>query len=219
MVRHLFAAAFLIAAFFSPTLADSGKLEPLGAFTDSTASAALKKNLEEKGVRITLPDGTVIADLWWRKALPTHAKTEVSGAIYTEIQESAVLAVVSFPKLVTDFRGQDIKPGAYTLRYALHPLDGNHMGISPYRDFVLLTPVAEDPNPDAQYKFEELVKLSAKTTGTKHPAMWSLLAPEAKTFPSLSENEHGHMVLTATVKTAAGAELPVAVVVKGQAEQ
>jgi hypothetical protein len=219
MVRNGLAAVILLVLLSLNGLADSGKVEPLGAFTDAAASDSVKKALEDKGQRILLPDGTVVCEIWFRKTLPTHPKTDVSGAIYNQINDSAVIAVVTFPKPATDFRGQDIKPGAYTLRYALHPVDGNHMGISPYRDFILLTPVAEDQNVEAQFKFEELVKLSAKTTGTKHPAMWSLVSADAKTFPSLSENEHSHLVLTAKVKTSAGAELPIAFVVKGQAEQ
>jgi hypothetical protein len=219
MFRKFAATAILLIIGSLSIFADGGKIEPLGAFTDATASDSVKKSLEEKGQRVLLPDGTVVCEIWLRKTLPTHAKTDVSGAIYTEINDSAVIGVVSFPKLSTDFRGQDIKAGAYTMRYALHPVDGNHMGISPYRDFILLTPVAEDQNVEAQYKFEELVKLSAKTTGTKHPSMWSLVSPDAKTFPSLSENEHSHLVFTAKVKTSAGADLPIAFVVNGKAEQ
>jgi hypothetical protein len=220
MLRKVFAASILLVIFTFTVLADSGKVEATGAFTDASASESVKKALEEKGYRVSLPDGTVVCDIWLRKAVPTHQKTDVSGAIYTEISDSAVIGVVSFPKLVTDFRGQDVKAGAYTLRYTLHPIDGNHMGISPYRDFLLLTPVAEDQNVEAQYKFEELVKLSAKTIGAKHPAMWSLVAAEGKpTAPVLSENEHSHLVFTTKLKTSTGAELPLAFVVKGQAEQ
>jgi hypothetical protein len=220
MLRKFLSAMILLASISFSGFADSGKIEPIGAFTGAGASDALKKAVAEKGYRVTLADGSVVCEIWMRKTLPTQEKTDVSGAIYTEMKDSAVIAVVSFPKLVTDFRGQDVKAGAYTLRYTLHPVDGNHMGISPYRDFLLLTPVADDQNVDAQYKFEDLVKLSARTTGTKHPAMWSLVAAEAKSAtPTLSENEHNHLVFTIKVKNAKGAEIPLAFVVKGMAEQ
>lgn len=220
MLRKFLATPVLLAIIAISVFADSGKVEAIGAFADAGASDSLKKAVEEKGYRVTLPDGAVVCELWLRKALPTHEKTDVSGAIYTEINDSAIIGVVSFPKPVTDFRGQDVKAGAYTLRYALHPVDGNHMGISPYRDFLLLTPVADDQNADAQYPFADLVKLSAKTIGAKHPAMWSLVAAEAKTAaPVLSEDDHGHLVFTAKVKTGKGADFPLAFVVKGQAEQ
>jgi hypothetical protein len=220
MLRKFLTASFLLAILSLTAFADGGKVEAVGAFANPAAADSLKKAVEEKGYRVTLPDGAVVCEIWLRKALPTHEKTDVSGAIYTEINDSAVIGVVSFPKPVTDFRGQDVKAGAYTLRYALHPVDGNHMGISPYRDFLLLTPVADDQNVDAQYKFEELVKLSAKTIGAKHPAMWSLVAAESKpATPTLSENDHGHTVFTAKVKTAKGGDYGLAFVVKGQAEQ
>jgi hypothetical protein len=220
MLRKFLRAAILLAILSLTVFADGGKVQAVGAFADPAAADSLKKAVEEKGHRVILPDGSVVCDIWLRKALPTHEKTDVSGAIYTEINDSAVIAVVSFPKPVTDFRGQDVKPGAYTLRYALHPVDGNHMGISPYRDFLLLTPVADDQNVEAQYKFDELVKLSAKTIGAKHPAMWSLVAAEAKpAAPTLSENDHGHTVFTAKVKTSKGGDYGLAFVVKGQAEQ
>jgi hypothetical protein len=220
MLQKFLAAPILLALLSLTAFAEGGKVEAIGAFADPAAADSLKKSLEEKGLRVTLADGAVLCDIWFRKALPTHEKTDVSGAIYTEINDSAVIAVVAFPKPVTDFRGQDVKAGAYTLRYALHPVDGNHMGISPYRDFLLLTPVAVDQNVEAQYKFEELVKLSAKTIGAKHPAMWSLVAAESKpATPTLSENDHGHTVLTAKVKTSKGVDYGVSFVVKGQAEQ
>ncbi len=220
MLRKFLATTILLASISFSAFADGGKIETIGALAGTGVSDSVKKAVAEKGYRVTLPDGSVVCEIWLRKTLPTQEKTDISGAIYTEISESAVIAVVSFPKLVTDFRGQDVKAGAYTLRYTLHPTDGNHMGISPYRDFLLLTPVADDQNVDAQYKFEDLMKLSAKTTGTKHPAMWSLVAAEAKSAaPTLSENEHGHLVFTVKVKNAKGAELPLAIVVKGMAEQ
>ncbi|HEY7544886.1 MAG TPA: hypothetical protein VID27_08390, partial [Blastocatellia bacterium] len=134
----------------------SAKLEPIGAFADAAASDSLKGAIEEKGYRVLMDDGSVVCELWLRKTLPASAKRDVSGAIYTEIPDSALIGVISFPKGGGDFRGQGIKAGAYTLRYALHPIDGNHLGISPVRDFLVMIPVAEDKDVDAQYKFEDL---------------------------------------------------------------
>ena len=154
-----------------------------------------------------------------RKSVPTRAKTDVAGAIYTAIQDSAAVGVISFPKGGADFRGQAIKPGAYVMRYALHPTDGNHMGISPVRDFLLLVPVGGDQNVDAQYKFEELIKLSLKTSATNHAAPLSLVSAEGKTaFPSVFENEHGHLGFATKIKTSNG-EMPIAFIVKGVVDQ
>ena len=219
MVRKSFIQFLILFLMPLPVLAEGGKLESIGAFTAAKVSDSLYKSIEEKGNRILLADGTILCEIWMRKVLPVEAKKEISGSTYSEVIESAIVAVISFPKIARDFRGQDIKPGAYTLRYALHPTDGNHMGISPYRDFLLLTPISDDQNPDARYKFDELTKMSAKTTSSNHPSAFSLVVAERREGPRLSVNDHEHLVFSTSVKTSTGTDLPVAFVVKGVAEQ
>lgn len=218
MLRAVLGLVFTLLIVPASAFADSGKVEATGACSEQGASESVRKALESKGSRVTLPDGTVACEIWLRNALPA-GKTEAPGAMYKSLGESALIGVITFAKAASDFRGQSIKPGAYTLRYALHPADGNHLGISPIRDFLVLIPVTLDQNPDAQYKFEELVKMSAKASGTNHPAVISLVLPEGKPAPSLVENEHGHLIFTSKIKSQSGADVPIAFVVKGVAEQ
>ena len=198
--------------------AADGKLEPTGAYADPGASDALKKSLEPKGSRISLADG-VYCDIWLRAGVP-GGKTDAQGAVYTWIGDSALVGVITFARATTDFRGQSIKPGSYTLRYAIHPTDGNHMGISPIRDFLVMLPVAMDPNPDAQFKFEELTKMSTKVTGTSHPGILSLIQlASAPTAPKLETDDYNRMAFSAAIKNQSGAAMPISFVVKGHAEQ
>jgi hypothetical protein len=200
--------------------ADGDKLEAAGAFADQSASEALRSSLEPKGHRVVLGDGTTLCEIWLRKQIPTRARASVAGAFYTELPESAFVGVISFPKGARDYRGQQVKAGAYTLRYTVHPSDGNHLGISVYRDFLVLSPVGADENPGAVLNFEELMKLSAKTLGSVHPSPISLVSPEGlKSVPGVATNDHGNLIFAARVKTEAGSEMPIAFVVKGQAEQ
>jgi hypothetical protein len=221
MLVRLASLIFLLSLAPFAKVAAAGKVEIIGAFTDATASESVRDALEAQGYRITLADGSVLCDLWFRKAVPTRsAKSDVPGAIYNVLADSTLVGVVSIQKATTDFRGQAVKSGVYTLRYGLHPTDGNHMGISPYRDFLLLIPVAADQNVDSQFKFEELVKMSARAAGTNHPTPFSLVSAEGQSkFPAVFENDHGHEVLAAKLKTQAGADMPIAVIVKGVAEQ
>lgn len=214
------ALGLVLTLLFIPfaALGEGGKVEAIGAFTDQSASESVRKALEPKGYRVTLSDGSVACEIWLRSAVPA-GKTEAPGAIYTTLSESSLIGVVIFPKATSDFRGQAIKPGTYTLRYALHPTDGNHLGISPVRDFLMMIPISVDQNADGHYKFEELAKMSAKASGTNHPAVISLVSPESKPAPTLVENEHGHLVLMTKIKTQSGADVPIAFVVKGIAEQ
>src|SRR5436309_6280723 len=218
MLRRTLGAGLLILFVSLAVLAaDGGKVESIGAFADPSAPEAVRKALAPNGYRITLADGGVACEVWFRATVPT-GKTEASGAVYTMLPEGALIGVITFPKPANDFRGQSLKAGTYTLRYEVHPTDGNHMGISPIRDFLLLVPVAADTNPDTNFKFEELVKLSAKASGTNHPAVLSLATPEAGAAASVTTNAHNHTVFAAKVETASGA-IPIAVDLKGLAEE
>lgn len=214
----LVSLAIILLSLSAIASANGNKLESVGAFSDQSASQSLRDSLEPGGQRVILEDGSAHCDIWLRKALPAGAKTEVQGAIYTDFSESLLIGVISFSKPATDFRGQGIKPGAYTLRYTLHPVDGNHLGISPVRDFLVMIPVSVDQNPDAKYKFEELAKMSTKASETNHPAVISLVAAEGGS-PSVKANDHHHIVFSAKIKAASGSETPIAFVVKGIAEQ
>ncbi len=221
MLRKIASLIFLLLTASFTTLADGAKIEPIGALTDQSASESVRKVLEPKGYRIILGDSGIVCEIWLRAGVPAADKSETAGAVYTGLAESALVGVINFPKATNDFRGQAIKAGTYTLRYALHPTDGNHMGISPVRDFLVMIPLNVDQDAEAVYKFAELVKMSAKASGTNHPAVASLVMPDADAtvIPSLASNEHGHLIFTAKVKTQAGADMRIAIVVRGRAEQ
>ena len=174
MSRNALVLIFLILAISYPALAVNGKVESIAAFSDQSAPESVRKILEAKGYRVTLADGSVVCEVWLRAGLVPASKSETQGAVYTSLSVSAMIGVISFPKAANDFRGQSVKAGAYTLRYAVHPLDGNHLGISPIRDFLVLIPVTADQNPETEYKFDDLMKMSMKASGTNHPAVISL---------------------------------------------
>ena len=92
-----------------------------------------------------------------------------------------------------EIRGKAVKPGVYTLRYGLQPQNGDHLGISTFRDFVLLSPAALDRDPKA-LGFDGVVALSKEVIGTAHPASLSLDPPEDAPGAALSvyNNELGH---------------------------
>ena len=214
--RRFLGLLLVVFAISISVLGQNNKIEAIGAVADPGASDALKKVLESKGSRITIGDGPY-CDIWLRAGIPA-GKSDAPGAVYTTIGESVLIGVISFTKATTDFRGQAVKQGTYTLRYAVHPADGNHLGISPIRDFLALVPVAMDQNPDAQPKFDELTKMSAKVAGTNHPAVISLVQVEAGSAPKVNQ-EGSHVVFSAKAKTQSGADLPIGFIVKGIAEQ
>lgn len=220
MSRNALGLIVLILAIAISSFAANGKVEPIDAFSDQSAPESIKKSLEAKGSRVTLTDGAIVCEIWLRSGLASGSKSETQGAAYTGLSVSAMVGVINFPKTSSDFRGQAIKAGAYTMRYAVHPLDGNHLGISPIRDFLVLIPVSADQNPETEYKFDDLMKMSMKASGTNHPAVISLASADPnQSPPSVSENEHGHLIFAAKLKTQSAAEMTIAFVVKGRAEQ
>ena len=150
--------------------AQDGKVESAGPLTDTAVPEQVRQSLQENGYRLTLDDPKPACELWLRKSVPAQAKKEAEGVAYPQLAESTLVGVVHFPQAASDFRGQQVPAGFYTLRYALMPDDGNHLGVSPNRDFLLLIPAQSDSDPSATFKFQELITMSAKTVGAKHPS-------------------------------------------------
>jgi hypothetical protein len=217
-IWRLFALLLLFPLLLSSLLAAAqAKLEKNPP--DASVPAALRAALDASGSRLVRPDGSVLCEIWLRKSLPVGRVAAAKGAAYPEMSESALLGVISFPNGGKDFRGQAIKPGFYTMRYELLPEDGNHLGVAPTRDFVLLLAASADADPGAQYDFAQLVKLSAQAAGTNHPAAFVLLAPESGAVPRTYQNPDGFQVFAGAIQTDGGKNVPIALVVKGQAEQ
>lgn len=198
--------------------AQSGKIESAGA-PDSSVPDKLKASLDSTGSRAILDDGSVACEIWLRKSVPAQSGKGTDDVLYPELAESTLVGVISFPKAATDYRGQAIAAGSYTLRYELIPNDGNHLGVSPNRDFLLLVPVASDPDPEATFKFEELVGLSRKATGTHHPGPLSMVQAPARTAAALHKDDEDHWVFSTAIKLSNGKDLPIAWIVKGTAPQ
>jgi hypothetical protein len=101
---------------------------------------------------------------------------EPGGDLIYPFRPGQLIGVVHYPRKSADFRDQDIEEGVYTLRFSAQPVDGDHVGTSPTRDFLALSPAEQDKSPeDLDYK--SLVKASASVAGASHPAILSLQTP------------------------------------------
>lgn len=201
-------------------VAQTAGVETLGPpTTDLGVPAAVVQVLDSHGNRLKLADGNVLCDIWLRKSTPAQkANKESEGRLYSDLSESTLIGVISFPKAATDFRGQPIAAGTYTLRYELMPDDGNHLGVAPDRDFLLLVPAALDPDPGALFKFDELVQMSRKATGTNHPGPLSLTQASGSAT-SFTRDAEDHWMFSSVLKLDSGKDLLFALIVKGAAAQ
>jgi hypothetical protein len=195
---------------------DSYKVETIGAPTSSHVPKAVLDMLEPQGARLANNQGAALCEVWLRKAVPVNPGASPSSDImYAVISEGTFLGVLRFPNPATDFRSQAIKAGFYTLRYALIPQDGNHMGVYPSRDTILLSPVAADKELDKTLRGDDLIKLSRQASGTPHPAFLVMAPVNGDSFPSVFKDEQGHWNLQLKVHVPGG-DLPIAVTVVGK---
>lgn len=149
------------------------KAEPAGP-PPSDVSPSIAAALEKNGTKIT-NNGKAYCEIWFRTTKPSGGKNASEEAVtLPSIPQGALLAVIRFDGQGSDRRGQTIKAGVYTLRYSLMPVNGDHQGAAPQRDFMLMTPAADDKDLNAMPAFEALVDMSKKASGTPHPAVISL---------------------------------------------
>jgi len=169
------ALVFLMAA--SALLAQY-KTDSAGA-PPSDLAPAISHALQPQGTKILSGTGTVVAEVWFVTKLPSGASTSDQNVTLGTVPQGALLGAIRFSGPGADRRGQAIKPGVYTLRYSLIPVNGDHQGAAPQRDFALMTPAADDKDANATPSFEALVAMSKKASGTPHPAVLSLWGASA----------------------------------------
>jgi hypothetical protein len=191
MTRFVLAVFFTLAPF-TPVAAQSAA--PLtAAATASPAPAGLAApvaaRLSKSGVRVSAAKGPTL-DFWWVDGLPV--KPGASAPAWEDVEEGALVGVVSLSAAFRDIRGKILKPGIYTLRYGLQPDNGDHLGVSPFRHFLLLSPAAADKDAAAA-GHEGTIELSKTSIGGSHPGVWSLDPPAAGQPPlDLHKTTLGH---------------------------
>src|SRR5215469_15313182 len=218
-LRALVLSLFLTLCLAARSAGAQGyKAEALNEPPPSDLAASVRTALSLTGIRVTGPSGA-LCDVWLGKAVPGKANAPQSlGVVFPQFAQGTLVGAIRFPNPVKDYRKQLIKAGAYTLRYALSPENGNHMGVAPQRDFVLASPAAADQD-SSTLSFDQTVSLSRKATGSNHPSVWSLAPPEdhPKSLPSVFHLDDGDLWLVEFQLPRQGAPVPMALVVVGAA--
>ena len=161
---------FLFAAIFSAVSFGQYKAEPAGP-PPSEVAPSIGAALQKDGTKIT-NNGKPYLEIWFLASNPPAGKPDEGQTL--SVAQGALLGVIRFDSKGQDRRGQGIPPGVYTLRYSLIPVNGDHQGAAPQRDFVLMVPAANDKDLKAAPAFDALVDMSKKASATPHPAVLSL---------------------------------------------
>lgn len=174
MKRQLIHAALLLLVVNSLATAAEHRVEPI----DSPAPARelseeIAATLAPTGIRVVRGESRAVLEFWPCKSWELQADFEPTFEVLYPFKPGELIGVVQLPRRGNDFREQRINRGVYTLRYALQPVDGNHVGTSPTRDFLLLVRADMDESA-APIDAEELQAFSAEAAESSHPAMLSL---------------------------------------------
>jgi hypothetical protein len=160
-------------------------------------TAPVAAALNPQGYSVKTGEGTV-CEVWLLKDLAVKPKFKPTLNVKYPFTTGELVGVLRVGDKgdYTDFRGQPVKPGVYTLRYGQQPQDGNHIGTSELADFLVAIPAAQDADPQPVVPPEKLHKASAKTVGGNHPAIFSLVAPEATgNAAALAKDDNDRWVL------------------------
>jgi hypothetical protein len=186
------------------------KVEPAGP-APAELSSAIRQAMQKDGIKVLGAGGAVVCELWFRTTSPGGPKSTEQDVTLPAMPQGALLGAIRFTAKGSDRRGQSIKPGVYTLRYAVQPMNGDHQGVAPQRDFALAVPAANDKSLDAISGFDDLVKASEMASGTPHPAVFSIWKDDQpSSAPSIAKQGDSDWAVHVKV-----GDLPVAMIVVG----
>ncbi|MFN9430386.1 MAG: hypothetical protein ACK6DX_09590 [Acidobacteriota bacterium] len=161
------------------------------------AAPVAADQVAKAGAKIVDGAGKTVAEVWLRTPIPTGAKSDQQAVTLPEVAHGTFMGLIRFAARYEDRRGQTIKPGTYTLRYSYFPQNGDHQGVAPQRDFLLLTPVEADPDLAKNPTFEQLMEMSRKASGTPHPCVFSFWKEEESFEAGLKQlGEHDWVLYT-----------------------
>lgn len=205
-LSRLIAAAILIT---SCALAEGYGTAPAGP--PPAEAAALASALQPEGIRVVKPDGSALCEFWFARETGPEGAPEQNAT--WGIEHGALLGVVRVQSRWSDRRGQPIRPGVYTLRISFFPMNGDHQGVAPQRDFAILSPAEIDKDPAARPSFDALMEMSRKASRTPHPLVLSLWKESGPVETGITAEGESDQVLRATIGGA-----PVALIVYGRSD-
>lgn len=220
MRLRMFVAVVVSSALWSiaGSVQAESKLEAVAALPEGL-SKEIAAIVDAKGQKIVGKDGAVCS-VWLVKEVPMKANFKPTLNVKYPFAPGELIGVlqVQAKSKYTDFRGQEIKPGVFTLRYGQQPEDGNHVGTSDLADFLLAIPASVDTDPNPIAVFKALSDRSAKTAGSTHPAIFSLLPGEKPVdTPTLThDGSKEHTMLSAVLSAKGGMKVPLRMVVIGK---
>ena len=180
--------------------------------------------LADSGFTIKRSETSTLCNIWFCKQWSVPAEFKPTAEVLYPFAPGQLIGVIQYTRRGGDFRDQDINRGVYTLRYAQQPIDGNHEGTSPTRDFLLVVTAEQDQSAE-RMDIENLYTASAEAAESSHPGLLLMQAVPADadtSSPSIRTNDEEWKIVRLAGTTAAGGEskpLAMDLVVEGHADE
>ncbi len=186
-------------------------------------SEEIAAQLSPTGLRIIRGTSRKVCDIWLCRQWELPEESDPEEEVVYPFQPGQLIGVVRYNNKGGDFRDQEIVKGVYTLRYAHQPVDGDHIGTAPSRDFLVLLKASDD-RAIAVLDYDTLVEQSAEAAESTHPAQLQLVQTEgdAETPSMAHDEEHDWWSVRFEGKAKQGDELKsvrLELIVAGQAEE
>ena len=207
MIRVLcVSCAVALCSLIARAPAQEFKVAPVDSAAPADAiSPEIAALLQPTGFKLIKGESRSVCEIWPCKEWPIAEGAKTGTEVITPLTPGQLIGVVRYPRKATDFRDQEIAAGVYTLRYGQQPIDGAHVGTSPTRDFLVVSPADKDKSP-AVLDYKALIAVAKETSGTSHPAILSLQRPGDSQEPLAvrEDSEKEWTIVRFTGKTNAG---------------
>ncbi len=137
-------------------------------------SEEIAKLIADHGVRVKRGSTRTFCEIWLCKQLEVEPNFKATEERLYPFSPGQLIGLLHFGRRGSEFRDQTMSSGWYTLRFGLQPIDGNHEGTSPTRDFLLMLAAEQDDLPEAWKSEQDLHEASSEAAGSSHPAMLCL---------------------------------------------
>ena len=218
-----FPAVFLLAMIVSTVAGQEYSVELINAVPEADeVSEELAGQLASTGIRVKRGSKRNVCEIWFCRELSVDAGFKPTEERLYPFSPGQLIGLLHFSRRGSDFRDQTVGRGWYTLRFGLQPVDGNHEGTSPTRDFLMLVDAEQDEH-DKQWTVEDLQQMSAEAAGSTHPAMLSLQRASEGSQPAIRHDEANDWWILHVVDQGIDGdntqEIPIDLVVVGHAAE
>lgn len=216
----MFAVTLLTAALSTARAQDYGVESIDAAPAADDIPADFVGHFADKGIRIKRGSSRTVCELWFCKQLAVEPDFKATSERLYPFSSGQLIGLLHFRRRGNDFRDQQVSSGWYSLRFGLQPVDGNHVGTSLTRDFLMLINAEEDA-PDKKWAVADLYSKSAEAAGSNHPALMNLQKATSGAEATIRHNEEKDFWILHVVGKGKGKaqDIPLDLVVVGHASE